>query len=229
MDVTLDLVDFFAANARMAQHFHMPLQSGTNRILTAMHRWYRTEHYARRTELIRERLANAAIGADVMVGFPGESDQEHASTLAFIENLPFTYLHVFSFSKRPGTAAAAMSREVPPRVIKSRARELRSLGEMKSAAFCREQVGRQLRVLTLRSRDDGAQHDLAGASAREDSATAELGQTPALSSNFLRVHVSGTWPANRWLNVRVLSEAGNYLTGEPEVAVNSEALAKVCR
>ena len=107
LDVTQDLIALFASTPRIAQHFHMPLQSGSDRILAAMHRWYRAEHYARRVELIREHLPHAAIGADVIAGFPGETEDDHAATMAFIERLPFTYLHVFSFSKRPGTRAAS--------------------------------------------------------------------------------------------------------------------------
>src|SRR5262250_3579521 len=80
MDVTQDLVDLFASTERLAQHFHMPLQSGSDRILAAMHRWYRSEHYARRVELIREHLHHAGIGADVITGFPGESEEDHALT-----------------------------------------------------------------------------------------------------------------------------------------------------
>src|SRR6266850_1705674 len=95
LDVTQDLIELFVSTDRIAQHFHMPLQSGSDRILAAMHRWYRAEHYARRVELIHERLPHAAIGADVITGFPGESEEDHAATLAFIERLPFTYLHVF--------------------------------------------------------------------------------------------------------------------------------------
>src|SRR5262249_39686134 len=113
MDVTQDLIELFASTDRLAQHFHMPLQSGSDRILAARHRWYRAEHYARRVEVIHERLPNAAIGADVIAGFPGETDQDHAATLAFVEALPFTYLHVFSYSKRPGTKAAALQNQVP--------------------------------------------------------------------------------------------------------------------
>src|ERR1700720_2187913 len=154
MDVTTDLIEFFAANDRLALHFHMPLQSGANRILAAMHRWYRAEHYARRAHLIREYLPHAAIGADVIAGFPGESEKDHSTTLAFIESLPLTYLHVFSFSKRPGTQAAALANEVPAGVIKSRARELRAVGEKKSSAFRNEQIGTHLRVLTLRSANE---------------------------------------------------------------------------
>src|SRR5258708_34659187 len=128
MDVTEELIAFFGANDRMAQHFHMPLQSACDRVLAAMHRWYRAEHYARRVELIRERLPDAAIGADVIAGFPGETDAEHAETDAFIERLPFSYLHVFSFSQRPGTRAAQLANHVPQPVVKQRGRELRALG-----------------------------------------------------------------------------------------------------
>jgi threonylcarbamoyladenosine tRNA methylthiotransferase MtaB len=150
MDVTRDLVALLDSSERFAQHFHMPLQSGSDRILAAMHRWYRAEHYARRIELIREQLPHAAIGADVIAGFPGETQADHEETLAFISRWPFTYLHVFSFSKRPGTKAAARGDEVPGGVIRRRARELRALGEEKSAAFYRAQCGRTLQVLTLR-------------------------------------------------------------------------------
>jgi threonylcarbamoyladenosine tRNA methylthiotransferase MtaB len=197
LDVTRDLVDLFASTERIARHFHMPLQSGSDRILAAMHRWYRSEHYARRVERIRERLPHAAIGADVIAGFPGETEAEHAETVAFIEVLPFTYLHVFSYSKRPGTKAASRFGHLPGAVIKHRARELRALAEHKAAAFRESQVGQNLRVLTLRN-DDGA----------------AAATTPALSTNYLKVHVPGAWPANTWLDVRVSIAETNGLIGE---------------
>jgi threonylcarbamoyladenosine tRNA methylthiotransferase MtaB len=198
LDVTRDLIELFTSTDRIARHFHMPLQSGSDRILAAMHRWYRAEHYARRVELIRERLPHAAIGADVIAGFPGESEADHAATLALIERLPFTYLHVFSFSKRPGTQAAKLSNELPIAVIKHRSRELRALGESKAAVFRRSQLNTILRVLTLRPDEDPA-----------------ADSTPALSSNYLRVRIRGAWPANHWLNVRILNAEGNYLLAEP--------------
>lgn len=197
LDVTRDLVDLFASTECLAQHFHMPLQSGSDRILAAMHRWYRAEHYARRLELIRERLPHSAIGADVIAGFPGETEAEHAATVAFIAALPFTYLHVFSYSKRPGTKAASISNHLPGAVIKRRARELRALAERKASAFRQSQAGQRLRVLTLRN-EDGA----------------EAGMTPALSSNYLRVRVRGAWPSNNWLEVRVSNAETNGLVGE---------------
>jgi threonylcarbamoyladenosine tRNA methylthiotransferase MtaB len=165
-----------------------------------MHRWYRAEHYARRVQLIHERLPHAAIGADVISGFPGESDEDHAATLAFIESLPFTYLHVFSFSKRPGTKAAALSNEVPGAVIKRRARELRALGESKATAFRLSQLGRTLRVLTLRSSDSAD--------------ASQLDTTAALSTNYLKLRLSGIYPPNNWLDVSISGETGTALVGE---------------
>jgi threonylcarbamoyladenosine tRNA methylthiotransferase MtaB len=197
LDVTQDLVNLFAGTDRIAQHFHMPLQSASDRILAAMHRWYRAEHYARRVELIHERLPHAAIGADVITGFPGESEEDHAATMAFIERLPFTYLHVFSFSKRPGTKAAALSNEVPGATIKRRARELRALGEAKAAAFRHSQLGRTLRVLTLRSDENS-----------------HSSTTPALSSNYLKVCVDGSHPANHWFDLSISGESEATLVGE---------------
>jgi threonylcarbamoyladenosine tRNA methylthiotransferase MtaB len=205
MDVTEELIALFGSSARMAQHFHMPLQSGCDRVLAAMHRWYRAEHYARRMELIRERLPDAAIGADVIAGFPGETDAEHAETVAFIERLPFSYLHVFSFSRRPGTRAAELANQVAASVVKQRARELRALGEEKAREFRRSQVGRELRVLTL----------------RDERSSAET--TPALSSNYLRVGVRGKYAANAWLDV-MISERNEGVLGEPVTFVSVGAV-----
>ena len=224
MDITADLIEFFAANDRMAPHFHMPLQSGADRMLAAMHRWYRAEHYARRAHLIRETLPHAAIGADVIAGFPGETDEDHSTTLAFIESLPLTYLHVFSFSKRPGTQAAALANEVPAGIIKNRARELRALGEKKSAAFRKSQVGSQLRVLTLRSANGSANDESRHNPTPPDVILPdkESAYTPALSSNYLRVRLRGHWPANQWINVRICAVGGNDLIEEPEESTNAE-------
>ena len=211
-DVTQDLIDLCASTDRIAQHFHMPLQSASDPILAAMHRWYRSEHYARRLDLIHDRLPNAAIGADVIAGFPGESESDHAATLNFIDRHPFTYLHVFSYSPRPGTKAAQSPNQVPAHIIKRRARELRSLGEAKSAAFRHSQQGRTLRVLTLNRRESPETDHRTTAHAGTSSGTE---YTPALSSNYLRVQVPGIFSANVWLEVVITAEEGNYLVAEP--------------
>ena len=182
LDVTQDLIALFASSDRIAQHFHMPLQSGSERILAAMHRWYRAEHYARRVELIREHLPHAAIGADVIAGFPGETQTDHDATVEFIERLPFTYLHVFSFSSRPGTRADKLPNHLPAQIVRQRARELRALGQAKAANFRLSQIGRNLRVLTLRRDEDDIRN----------------GVTPALSSNYLSVNIPSEHPPNLW-------------------------------
>ena len=197
MDVTEDLIAIFAASDRMARHLHMPLQSGSDRILAAMHRWYRAEHYARRAELAREWLPDAAIGADVIAGFPGETEADHEATLSLIDRLPLTYLHVFSFSSRPGTAAAELRNQVPEQVIARRARELRTLGEKKKAAFQTSQMGRRMSVLTLnRSGED-----------------ASGPWTRALSSNYLDVRVQGLYSANQFLVARIDEVKDGHLLG----------------
>jgi threonylcarbamoyladenosine tRNA methylthiotransferase MtaB len=214
-DVTQDLIDLFASTDRVAHHFHMPLQSASNPILAAMHRWYRSEHYARRIELIHDRLPNAALGADVIAGFPGETESDHNATLNFIARHPFTYLHVFSYSPRPGTKAAQSPNQVRAQIIKRRARQLRALSATKSAHFRRAQIGSTLRVLTLH-RDEHSPNEQSGAA-----------YTPALSSNYLRVQVPGIFPSNEWINVEIKSEGGNYLTSEISEPASSYAKLSV--
>ena len=184
-DVTEEFIELVASSERVAQHFHVPLQSGSDRILRAMHRWYRSEHYAERIQRIRRDSPSAAIGADVIVGFPGETDEEFQTTVDFIERLPLTYLHVFSFSVRPGTAAAAFSerQHIAPGVIRERARFLRTLGEKKASAFRAAQSGRTLRALTL-------------ARTGED-------WTEALTGNYLKVTIAGRRPPNEWCDARL--------------------------
>ena len=197
MDVTEDLIGLFASSDRLARHFHMPMQSGSDRILAAMRRWYRAEHYARRAELVREWLPDAAIGADVMVGFPGETEEDHQATLALIERLPLTYLHVFSFSARPGTPAAEMRDPVASEVIARRAREMRALGEKKKSAFRAAQTGRSMRVLTLNRRGE------------DDSGP----WTRAISGNYLDVRVAGRRSANQFVEVQITDVRDACLVG----------------
>ena len=197
MDVTEDFIGLFAASDRMARHFHMPMQSGSDRILAAMRRWYRAEHYERRVELVREWLPDAAIGADVMAGFPGETEEDHLATLALIERMPLTYLHVFSFSPRPGTPAAEMPDQVPSAVATRRAKELRALGEEKKSAFRASQAGRTMRVLTLNRGGEDASGPW----------------TRALSGNYLDVRVGARMAANQFVDLRVTDVRDAHLVG----------------
>lgn len=177
-DVTEEFIELVASSARIAPHFHVPLQSGSDRILRAMHRWYRAAHYAERIGRIRRILPRAAIGADLIVGFPGETDEDFRATLEFIDRLPFTYLHVFSFSARPGTKAAALGAPVSARSIRDRARALGALGQQKAIRFRAAMAGKSVRALTL--------------------ARGGEGWTEALTGNYLKVRVSGRRRPNQW-------------------------------
>ncbi len=186
MDWSDDLLGLVASSPRIAKHVHAPLQTGSDRILRKMHRKYRPRHYADRLLKAREWMPDAAIGADVMVGFPGESDADFEESRRFIESLPFTYLHVFTYSARPGTPAAESPDQVPVRVRKRRNRVLRELAAEKNAAFRRRFMGRRLRVVTLA---DGSR---------------------ALSDNYIQVELARPREPNRLVDVRLdsLTERG---------------------
>ena len=149
MDFSNDLLELMASNARIAKHVHAPLQSGSDTILRRMFRKYRPKHYAERVTLARKLMPDAAIGADVMVGFPGETETLFEESRAFIEAMPFTYLHVFTYSERPGTPAAKMPDAVPMPVRKERNRVLRELAAKKNAQFRESLLGREFTAVTL--------------------------------------------------------------------------------
>ena len=183
MDWSDELIALVAGSPRIAKHAHVPLQSGSDRILRRMHRRYRPWHYAEKIRKIHEAMPDAAIGADVMVGFPGESDELFEESRSFIEHLPFTYLHVFTYSSRPGTPSAAMPDQVPVHVARERNRVLRELAAGKNLAFRRKFVGQSLDVITLQTGDDD--------------------WTEALSDNYLKVRLAGRHAANEILAAEI--------------------------
>jgi threonylcarbamoyladenosine tRNA methylthiotransferase MtaB len=183
MDWSDELIALVAGSPRIAKHAHVPLQSGSDRILRRMHRKYRPWHYVEKIRKIREAMPDAAIGADVMVGFPGETDELFEESRSFIEHLPFTYLHVFTYSSRPGTSSAAMPDQVPVHVARERNRALRELAAEKNRAFRQSFVGRTLDVITLQAGGEG--------------------WTEALSDNFLKVRLTGRHKPNEWLMVAI--------------------------
>ena len=133
---------FIDAPRNVAAHLHAPLQSGSNRLLKRMGRhWYTAESYRARIEWLAARLPVFGLGADIIAGFPGETDADHHASLMLLHALPFTYLHVFPFSVRPDAPAARLAGQLPPEVIRARARELRELGEAKGAAYRASRVG----------------------------------------------------------------------------------------
>jgi threonylcarbamoyladenosine tRNA methylthiotransferase MtaB len=196
MDVSPALIRLVAEEPRMAQHLHIPLQSGCSRILRLMNRRYWPSQYAERILAIRERIPNAGIGADVMVGFPGETDQEHAASAAFIESLPFTYLHIFPYSARPHTPAAASPNQVNGRVARERAQEIRALLTRKRQSFLQAQVGRKLSAVTLDESEPSGR--------------------VALSSNYLKIVLPGSnLPPNTLLDIQVGRVHEGLLFGFP--------------
>lgn len=141
-EVDEDLLAILAdSHGRMAPHLHMPLQSGADPVLRRMRRWHTREEYRRRTWEIVERVGLMGLGADVITGFPGETDADHGTTLELVEELPFTYLHVFPYSPREGTPAADLAEPVPQRVAGERSRELRTLAHEKGRAYRASRVG----------------------------------------------------------------------------------------
>ena len=196
MDWTNELIDLVANEPRIAKHAHVPLQSGSDKILRRMHRKYRPWHYADRIERIRRTMPDAAIGADVMVGFPGETDDDFEQTRAFIERLPFTYLHVFTYSSRPGTPSATTADQVPVHAARERNRVLRDLATHKKQGFMQSLVGRELEALTL-SNYDGS-------------------RTEALSDNYVKVFMTGSFPANQFVRVTATGVEDDWMRGKTQ-------------
>jgi threonylcarbamoyladenosine tRNA methylthiotransferase MtaB len=191
MDWSRELIGMMAASPRIAKHAHVPLQSGSDRVLRAMHRKYRPWHYREKLESIRAALPTAAIGADVMVGFPGETETDFEETRLLIEELPFTYLHVFTYSSRPGTPAAAMRNHVPVQIARERSRILRQLADQKKLAFMQSFVGKTIEAITLNVFDGEC--------------------TEALTDNYLKLRLIGRHEANRWVTARVEQVEGGEL------------------
>jgi threonylcarbamoyladenosine tRNA methylthiotransferase MtaB len=155
------LSDAFSAPRHLVPHLHAPLQSGSDRILRRMGRhWYTAESYGRAVERLVARSAVFALGADIIAGFPGESESDHQATLALIRRLPFTYLHVFPYSSRPGTAATRLPGAVPSAVIHERARELRALADELSRQYRASRDGGVADVVVVRGgRSEGLTGD----------------------------------------------------------------------
>ena len=136
-------------------HFHIPLQSGDDEILQKMRRRYRRSEYASKVNAIVSKLPDAAIGIDVITGFPGESDHHFLNTLNFLNELPFTYLHVFTYSERPNTTALRITDVIPMKLRQQRTQQLRLLSDKKKMAFYRSMIGRTSEVLWEEMESDG--------------------------------------------------------------------------
>ena len=211
MDWTDELIALVAASPRIAKHAHVPMQSGSDAVLRRMHRKYRPWHYREKIEKIRAAMPTAAIGADVMVGFPGETDAEFEATRRMAEELPFTYLHVFTYSARPGTPAADMGNQVPVQSARDRNRVLRELAAEKKLAFMRSFIGRTIDAITLKAcAESSCGSSPLGHPERDVSGTA---LTEALTDNYLKLHLEGHHEANRWVRAQVETVEDGALVG----------------
>jgi threonylcarbamoyladenosine tRNA methylthiotransferase MtaB len=192
MDWDANLIGLMAefGGARLARHAHLPLQSGSDAVLRRMHRRYRPWHYAEKVAaLVCAAGPELTLGADVMVGFPGETDGEFEETLELVRALPFGYLHLFPFSPRPGTRAWALHAERPVQaaVVEERMAALRTLAQEKNQTHRRRFVGQELNAITLHT----------------PAVLAACGRTEALTENFLPVELVGRLEPNRLVRVRV--------------------------
>jgi threonylcarbamoyladenosine tRNA methylthiotransferase MtaB len=196
MDWSDELISLVASSPRVAKHAHVPMQSGSDAVLRRMHRKYRPWHYREKIEKIRLAMPDAAIGADVMVGFPGETDAEFESTRRMVEDLPVTYLHVFTYSPRPGTPAAEMTNQVPMHVARERNRTLRELAAQKKLDFMRGFIGKIIEAITLNIAGDDGEF------------------TEALTDNYLKLRLNGPHEANRWVRAHVEDLMDGALLGK---------------
>lgn len=156
--LTKEIIEFVAASNKFAHHFHIPLQSGSNKILKAMKRRYLRELYVDRVKVIRQTMPNCCIGVDVIVGFPGETEDDFLETYNFLNELDISYLHVFSYSERPDTEAIKMEQAVPQKERSKRSKMLRSLSEKKRRYFYRQFEGKSMEVLFEKDIETGKIH-----------------------------------------------------------------------
>ena len=179
MDCTSEIVDIVASSPRLAPHFHLPLQHGSDDMLHAMRRPYTVAYYSALVERIKTLMPDASVGSDIIVGFPGEQADQFAAMRSVLERLPLTHLHVFPYSDRPGTAASQLHPKVDGRDTRDRGRAIRAIGEQMSRRFKQSQIGRTIRGLTV---DDGRS---------------------VVTGNYLKLRLDAQRQRNEWVTVRV--------------------------
>ncbi len=198
MDCGADVVHLVATSGVFAPHFHLPLQHASNAILRAMRRPYTIEQYASLVDDIRARIPHAAIGSDVIVGFPGETDEDFELLVSYLSRSPLTHLHVFPYSDRPGTEASKLGGRVHGSAVRERARRVRDVSRDLASGFHASQVGVTHRGLTL---EDGSL---------------------VVTGNYLKVRIPPGRARNEWVDVRI-DKAGSVMTGTPGSPVAAPA------
>ena len=189
MDCAPEIIELVASAGCFAPHFHLPLQHASNRVLAAMRRPYTIEYYRALVDGIRSRIPHASIGSDIIVGFPGESDDDFVELSSYLQSSPLTHVHVFPYSDRPGTRASTRRDKVPGAIVRERARLIRETGQRLAAAFRASQVGSVHRGLTL---EDGSL---------------------VVTGNYLKVRIPPGRSRNEWVNVRLTSQHDGELLG----------------
>jgi threonylcarbamoyladenosine tRNA methylthiotransferase MtaB len=195
--LTDELMELTASSGKILPHFHIPLQSGSDRVLGLMRRRYKRDLFKSKILRIREKMPFAGAGADVIVGFPGESDSDFEDSFRFIDEMPLSYLHVFNYSERPGTPSINMPGKVPYSVRERRSKRLISLSNEKHLEFCKHNIGRLSNVLFEHTRNEG--------------------KITGFTENYLRVEYP--WKANlagtiKRVRLTGFSDSGS-LTAEP--------------
>lgn len=200
--LTPEIIDIIAASEKFCPHFHIPLQSGSPKILRLMQRRYNRDLYRSRIEYIKQVMPYAGIGVDVIVGFPGETEAEFQETYDFLHSLDVSYFHVFTYSERPDTKAATMKERVEVHERKERNRRLRILSEKKKRAFYESQIGRTVNVLL-----EG--HGISCASSTADSTAHE-----GYSENYVRVKIEEQLPVQAEIaQIELQSVHGDVMVG----------------
>ncbi|SDC73849.1 MULTISPECIES: tRNA (N(6)-L-threonylcarbamoyladenosine(37)-C(2))-methylthiotransferase MtaB [unclassified Candidatus Frackibacter] len=198
-EVSQELIDLIADEKKLCRHLHLPLQSGSNKVLKAMNRDYTTEEFAAKITQIREQIPEIAVTTDVMVGFPGETEEDFNTTYGFIKELGFSDLHVFKYSKREGTPAAKFDEQVHSRVKKKRSAKLRELGERMAEEYRDKFIGKGLDVMIEEERDH------------------RTGLLTGLTDNYLKVMVdAGDSYQGELVSVKLVDTEDNYLIGSIE-------------
>lgn len=189
MDCSPEIVEIVSCSPRIAPHFHLPLQHGSDAMLRAMRRPYTVSFYRSLVDRIKTALPDASIGSDIIVGFPGETSSHFAEMRAVLDELPVTHLHVFPYSDRPDTAASRLFPKVDGREIRERGREVRAIGERMARRFRESQIGKTVRGLSL---DDGR---------------------VIVTGNYLKLRLDRPQPRNQWVSARVDGEREATVAG----------------
>lgn len=203
IEVTDALIEMIASDERMAKHLHLPLQSGCDRTLSAMRRPYDTEQFREMMRRIRGKVPNIAITTDLMVGFPGETDEDFKESLVFCNDIAFSAMHIFKYSMRSGTPAAAMPDQIDPQIKERRAKQMADVAQKNKLDYERRFVGQTLRILVEEQTKDGF--------------------WTGHSSNYLLVTFPGeNIRSGDFVDVRIISAERNRLLGEIETHLKEE-------